>query len=280
MKRCGVDELYVVARRVLLDALDALGSHRDAVIVVGAHAVYMRVGEADLAVAPYTTDGDLALDPASLGETPPIEQSLARAGFRPKTGDSVGVWITHRPTASNPSTEVALDLLVPASVSPGRGRRAARLPGHDFRAARIVRGLDGVIVDADVMSVAALDPSDERRFDIRVAGPGGLLVAKAHKIQDRSGTARSTDKDALDVLRLLRGTMTDELADRMKRILGNDDARPVAEQALELLEQQFASRAGEGIEMAVRAVGVLDDPEEIAASCELLARDLLEAVGR
>jgi hypothetical protein len=115
-----VDELYVVARRVLLDALDALGSHRDAVIVVGAHAVYMRVGEADLAVAPYTTDGDLAIDPARLSEIPPLEQALSQAGFLPKAADSVGVWITHRPTADNPRTEVAIDLLVPASVSPGR----------------------------------------------------------------------------------------------------------------------------------------------------------------
>ncbi len=52
-----MDELYVVARRVLLDALDALGTHRDAVVLVGAQAVYLRVGEADIAVAPYTTDG-------------------------------------------------------------------------------------------------------------------------------------------------------------------------------------------------------------------------------
>jgi hypothetical protein len=86
-----VDELYVVARRVLLDALDALGSQRHAVIVVGAHAVYMRVGEADLAVAPHTTDGDLAIDPARLSEIPPLEQALSQAGFLPKTGDSVGV---------------------------------------------------------------------------------------------------------------------------------------------------------------------------------------------
>ena len=47
-----MDELYVIARRVLLDALDALGGHRDAVVLVGAQAIYLRVGEADLAVAP------------------------------------------------------------------------------------------------------------------------------------------------------------------------------------------------------------------------------------
>ena len=70
------DELYVLARRVLLDALEALGPHRDAIVLVGAQAVYLRVGEADLAVAPFTTDGDLAIDPAILGEIPPLEQAL------------------------------------------------------------------------------------------------------------------------------------------------------------------------------------------------------------
>ncbi len=52
---CGVDELYVVARRVLLDALEALGDHSNATVVVGAQAIYLRAGEADLIVAPYTT---------------------------------------------------------------------------------------------------------------------------------------------------------------------------------------------------------------------------------
>lgn len=38
------DPLYVRARRVLLDALDALGDQRRAVVLVGAQAVYFRVG--------------------------------------------------------------------------------------------------------------------------------------------------------------------------------------------------------------------------------------------
>ncbi len=194
--------------------------------------------------------------------------------------ESVGAWVTHRPTTHNPNTEVAIDLLVPASISPGKGRRAARLPGHDTRVARIVRGLDGIIADADVMSVAALDTSDKRAFDIRVAGPGALLVAKVHKIQDRAGTARAMDKDALDVLRLLRGTTTSDHASRMRLILGDENARPVARDALEFFRRQFASRVGEGIEMAVRAVGALDDPVEIAASCELLANELLTELER
>ena len=82
------------------------------------------------------------------------------------------------------------------------------------------------------------------------------------------------------MLRLLRGTTTDDLAGRMHRLLSNDNARPVAEEALGLLRSQFAYRAGEGIEMATRAVGALGSPAEIAASCEVLTGDLLRATSR
>jgi hypothetical protein len=60
------DPLYVAARRVLLDALEAIEPHLGALVLVGAQAAYLHAGEADLAVAPYTTDGDLALDPTRL----------------------------------------------------------------------------------------------------------------------------------------------------------------------------------------------------------------------
>lgn len=66
---------------------------------------------------------------------------------------------------------------MPASVSPGRGRRAARLPGHNASAARIVRGLEGAIVDADRMTLAALEAGDPRELEVRVAGPAALLRA-------------------------------------------------------------------------------------------------------
>lgn len=42
--------LYIVARTVLLDALDALGEQRDAVVLVGAQAIYLHAGDADIAV--------------------------------------------------------------------------------------------------------------------------------------------------------------------------------------------------------------------------------------
>lgn len=42
------DPLYVAARRTLLDALDAVREHLEAVILVGAQAVYVHTGEGDL----------------------------------------------------------------------------------------------------------------------------------------------------------------------------------------------------------------------------------------
>lgn len=272
------DELYVMARRVLLDALDALGHHRDAVVLVGAQAVYLRVGDADLAVTPYTTDGDLVINPYVLTEIPPLEQALMGAGFRPKAKDSVGVWLTTRKTSQEVEAHVAVDLLVPESVSPGTGRRAARLPGHDARVARIVRGLDGAMVDVDAMTLAALESDDARSIEVRVAGPAALLVAKVHKIDDRKGSDRQSDKDALDVLRLLRGTETEDLVARYAKLLGDRRSEEVAVRGRDLLKAQFARRQGAGVQMAIRSAGALGDADEFAALFEVLVGDLLAAL--
>lgn len=75
------DPEYVEARRVLLDALDALGEHRAAVIVAGAQAIYLRAGSGVLPIADLTTDADLALDPALLSPAPDLEAILEAGGF-------------------------------------------------------------------------------------------------------------------------------------------------------------------------------------------------------
>jgi len=273
-----VDELYVLARRVLLDALEALGEHRDAIVLVGAQAVYLHVGDAGLAVAPFTSDGDLVLNPATLAEIPPVETALRDAGFLPKKSDSVGVWVTHHPSGQAERTEVCIDLLVPANASPGKGRRAARLTGHDARAARKVIGLEGALVDLDRMQLGSLADDDPRKLEVQVAGPAALLVAKLIKINDRSGTDRHSDKDALDIARLLRGVETDDLSERMKKVHRDPRSADVAGQAIDLLRTTFGHRAGKGIVMATRAAGGLVDPDELAVSCSFLVGDLLHAL--
>lgn len=42
------------SRRALLDALEALADHREGVILIGAHAIYVYTGEADVPIATRT----------------------------------------------------------------------------------------------------------------------------------------------------------------------------------------------------------------------------------
>ena len=130
---------YIAARRILLDALTALAPHGKAFIVAGAQAVYLRTGVSDIAIAPYTTDGDLALDPSLLGDEPEIEQAMREAGFTHlKTGDDLvipGTWVATS-FIDGVETIVPIDLIVPEAAASVRGRRAARLGTHGNIAAR------------------------------------------------------------------------------------------------------------------------------------------------
>ncbi|WP_213008335.1 hypothetical protein [Paractinoplanes toevensis] len=64
----------------MLDALEALAEHRAAVVVIGAQAVYLRTGSAQVALAEATKDSDLAIDPRTLGEDPRVEAAMRAAG--------------------------------------------------------------------------------------------------------------------------------------------------------------------------------------------------------
>lgn len=194
------DPAYVMARRALLDALEALGEQRGAVVLVGAQAIHLHTGEGDLAVAPYTLDADLALVPAQLRVRPDSTERLEAAGFR--RTEHIGIW-AKTVEAQGSVGEVTLDLLVPALLG-GPGRRAARLEEHGARLARKARGLEAAVVDRTNLPVGAFEPGDPRCFEIAVAGPAALLVAKLHKLAERGEGERTRDKDALDVLRLLR----------------------------------------------------------------------------
>ncbi|HEY5178874.1 MAG TPA: hypothetical protein VIJ07_03725, partial [Dermatophilaceae bacterium] len=66
----GDADILVQARSALLDALDALEDHRDSVVVIGAQAIYLHTGSAQVALAEATKDSDLALDVRSLGDDP------------------------------------------------------------------------------------------------------------------------------------------------------------------------------------------------------------------
>lgn len=268
------EPVYVLARQVLLDVLEALGEQRDAIVLVGAQAIYLHTGEAELAVALYTTDADILIDPVELRPSPKLEEILRNAGFR-RTPE-VGIWATSRLLGDVP-TEVTVDFLVPELVG-GGGRRAARLGEHGSRVARKARGLEAALVDRAPMLVTSLGKNDARSFHLAVAGPTALLVAKVYKIQDRAGSGRADDKDALDVLRLLRAIPTGVFTSKFKVLLADDKAAEVTREALEHLKVLFSEPTDRGSQMAARAAAPMEDNDSIAASCAMLAHDLLRAV--
>ena len=139
---------YVAARTVLLDALEALGSQREAIIVVGAQAIYMHSEDGGIAgYAPYTTDADLALAPSRLADEPHIEKLLEDASFVQK-GDP-GIWWKTTIVDGMPR-DVEVDIMVPEHFAPAGGRRSVRLPPHDKMIARKAIGLEGAILDHDL----------------------------------------------------------------------------------------------------------------------------------
>jgi hypothetical protein len=272
-----IDPLYVAAREVLLDALDALGDQREALILAGAQAIYIHTGAADLAVAEFTTDGDLVVNPAQLKAQPRLSEAMERALFR--SGLQPGSWLRDR-TVSGIATTIPVDLLVPEAVA-GSGRRAARLGDHGDRAGRRVRGLEGALIDHSVTRLNALDENDRREFEVRVAGPSALLVAKLHKLADRSGerdAKRLKDKDALDVLRLLRAIPVERLARELRELGDSALAGDVTREAIEHLQALFGATSSSGAVMVVRATERLEDPNVMAESCVALTDDLIRAL--
>ena len=159
------------------------------------------------------------------------------------------------------------------------GSRGARLGPHGKRAARRAKGLEGAAVDRGRSVITALDPSDDRAIEMWVAGPAALLVAKTHKIAERvDAKDRVRDKDALDVLRLLRAVETEDLARRLAVLRASDIAGAVTSEAISLVPTLFGDPTSEGVLMAVRAAGDQEDPETIAASLVALAIDLETAM--
>lgn len=80
MSQTGETDIRVTGRRALLDALEALAEHRDAVVLVGAQAIYLHTGDALVALAESTKDSDLAAGFRRMT----IKQPVVRQAWRPR----------------------------------------------------------------------------------------------------------------------------------------------------------------------------------------------------
>jgi len=233
------EPLYIAARTVLLDALEALAAHASSLVVVGAQAVYVRTGTAGLATAPFTTDGDVAVDPSSLTDDPALEDAMGDAAFELKTNHL---------DARVAGSAALLVAKMTALVSNGEASQRKYVVIHDGRfktvcalrgslpvdrqscAARFATG-QGALGDDEVDRDVVALPVEPRR-----AHPGPRLDPTGlHKIADRVGVGklhRINDKDASDVLRLVRATPVAQMADSLDRLRGDDMAGETTTEAL------------------------------------------------
>lgn len=266
----GFDEQYVEARRVLLDALEALGEQRRSVIVAGAQAIYLQAGPGSLPVAEFTTDGDLAVDPQLLADEPTLAGLLEARGFALQVlqgAPEPGIWVAPA-VVNGKEMEIPVDLIVPAGAAPPGGSRGARLGPHGKGAARKAKGLEAALADNEKRRVEALDPEDGRAIEVRVAGPAALLVAKIHKIADRVESGREDrldDKDASDVLRLMQRFPPEQTRPVLDGLLRHPIAGEPTKEALEELQILFGSPRGRGIAMASEALRMVMPTERIRA---------------
>jgi hypothetical protein len=267
-------EMLVRSRTVLLDVLEALAAHSDAVVLVGAQAVYLHTGELDVALAEATKDSDVALDSRLLGEDPLVEDAMRTAGLSRVPAGQPGEWET--------ADGVPVDLIVPKALDNriSESARAAHIDPHDRMAARSTKGIEAAVVSFIVKNVEALDGKDGRVLEAKVASPAALLVAKAHKIQERLSAKRHLDdKDAHDAYRLFRAVETFVLADQFTELLTNELSAEVTGEAVEFIRELFAAGPdATGSKMAGRAEQGIGDPDFVAESVSILATELMEVL--
>jgi hypothetical protein len=265
----GDADLLILARRALLDALVALEDQRDALILVGAQAVYLHTGAADVALAEATKDSDLAVDPRILRDDPLIEDAMTAAGFHHDLqAPQPGSWIN--------DAGIPVDLMIPESLSQPGGTRGGRIPPHSQRATRRAAGLEAAMIDNGLMLIEGLEPADGRAFEIKVAGPAALLVAKLHKLGERQDNPRRLlDKDAHDIYRLLVAVPTQRLLVAIAVLRTHELSAAATDEALAFLRPLFAAGPdAPGSMMAGRAETLVGDPDQVAAAAAALAGDL------
>jgi hypothetical protein len=279
------DSRTIIARQVLLDAIEALQAHRPALVVVGAQAIYLHTGTGETTVAAYTFDGDLVLDPTLLDDDPRLEEVMSGAGFTLlKRNDRTqpGTWVTSRRDGLQELT-VPVDLIVPEAFAPGsHRRRSVRVGAHDRLAIRRTHGLEAALVDNSLMHLPSFVPGDERSVDVRVAGPAALLIAKLHKLSDRSAPDqppdRLRDKDAADVYRLMQTFQPEPIADKFTQLSGHPQAGAVTEEAIGFLRTLFATPRSTGTLMAASALSAAIPETRVGTVSSAWTRTFLSAV--
>lgn len=221
--RVPLEPEIITSRRALIDVIVGLSDHRDALTVLGGHAV-IEVTQHVPALPPddTTRDGDLGVIPQLLGADPVLEERMKELGYETARAERPGVWSPVSQRDRDIHDRDSVDLIAPMSLSRDgvtsqRKIRAARVGGHGSKVVSATEGTELSLTDRHVRTLRAFDAGPE--VDVYVAGPTALLCAKAYKLHDRMDPKqleRNPDrlrvKDFADLYRLLLAVTPEEAA--------------------------------------------------------------------
>ena len=182
------------------------------------------------------------------------------------------------------TAEFPVDLIAPSEFAAKAGRRGARLGPHGQVAARKIPGLEAAVIDNSIMTVQSLDPGDDRALDVQVAGPLALLVAKAHKIQERleqtKRPGRVIAKDAGDVYRLMQTSSPTDCARTAAELMRDDRIGESVSSGVEFLIEQFRAASTPGTTLAIAYLRGAVPEERARAVCNGFIADLRKSLAK
>lgn len=215
------------SRRAIIDVVGTvLAPHRDALTLVGAHAVMLRT--AHLPVQPSATgDGDLGVTPSLVSADHPLLSLMTTAGFERRIESRPGLWGRGRDLDSSGRVywREQIDLIVGQEMAGNTktNSRSVRALGPDRMSAGSTAGIELSAFDRSEMEIGDLvDPT--RRATVNVAGSAALICSKAYKLGERieAGGERLRDKDAGDLWRLLECADPDDVEATFTRFSAHD----------------------------------------------------------
>ena len=237
MNQPGGTDLLVAARSALLDALEALKEHINAVIVVGAQAVYLHTGAAPVALAEATKDCDLALDTRELAPEPLLEDAMRAARL----------YLDLRPTNQLPAQAAGIPVdLIRSPEAIGDAETVTPRGAHSA-----TRERRGELLGWRRRSSTTLPSKCMHLPSTTLVYTKLTLLAQLHCLSPNctsSGNMQDdprglVDKDAHDVYRLLVAVPTDRLASKLVMLRNDDLAGSVTNQALTYFAVLFAAGA-------------------------------------
>jgi hypothetical protein len=251
-----IDVGLTEARNVLIQVLRVLANHRNALVLIGAQAVYEHTVALTWLPPTSTTDADICVDPSLLAAEPLLAAAMTEAGFMLANPDRPGIYSLNVPVRGL-SKQPTLDLLAPETIA-GKGTRSASVGAHGKRSVTRAAGLEMALLDRSPMTIRSLTDGQTTVESVNVAGVGALLCAKSYKLGERvdalvAGRGRRDrvkPKDAGDVLRLM--AVSDPVEVRRTFSSSEDDSRlgPAILLGRRYLVRLFTD-GGAGIELAV-----------------------------